>query len=159
MKNTKTKTNLIWHWKPSSFVRSTINNSYKAIWSDSRKRTQGLWQKGCWTLVQLTWWLSFSLGWCLLAFGDLLCLLSRWLWRVFKFWGSRLVRPLSSHKVMLGWRPTSEATSGPSTTSARTLLKPLTRATAVYIMKEVKILAKMDSCSKIVYQTQLNEFS
>ena len=38
--------------------------------------------KGCWTLVQLTWWLSFSLGWCLLAFGDLLCLLSRWLWRV-----------------------------------------------------------------------------
>ena len=60
---------------------------------------------------------------------------------------------------MLGWRPTSEATSGPSTTSARTLRKPLTRATAVYIMKEVKILAKMDSCSKIVYQTQLNEFS
>ena len=82
MKNIKTKTNLIWHWNPSSFVRSTINNSYKAIWSDSRKRTQGLWQKGCWTLVQLTWWLSFSLGWCLLAFGDLLCLLSRWLWRV-----------------------------------------------------------------------------
>ena len=59
---------------------------------------------------------------------------------------------------MLGWRPTSEATSGPST-SARTLLKPLTRATAMYIVKEVKILAEMDSCSKIVYQTQLNEFS
>ena len=80
--NIKTKTNLLWHWNWSSFVRSTINNSYKAIWSDARIRTQGLCHMARKSPKTLTWRVSFSLGWCLLAFGDLLCLLSRWLWRV-----------------------------------------------------------------------------